>query len=77
MVSGISVAIPGRASPLVSWGHTRLKQRMFTDSETNFIGAIANVVAAAIERWQTELKRRQSNWRPKTPTGPRATSWRI
>ena len=58
VVSGISCIIHGREGP---WGvlgaHTR-ERRAFTRDDTNFLQAIANVLATAIERKQTEEEQR-------------------
>ena len=57
-VSGISTVIPGRQGPFgVLAAHTR-ERRTFTENDLNFLQAVANVIAAAVERRQTEEEMR-------------------
>lgn len=61
VVSGMSVIIQGEGRP---WGvlgaHTR-KRRIFTRDDVNFLRAVANVLAAAIERKQVEEALREAH----------------
>ena len=53
-VSGVTVVIPGRGGPFGVLGtHTR-SRRTFSDDDVNFLQAVANVLAAAIERTEAE-----------------------
>ncbi len=54
IVSGLSVLIPGKERPFgVLSAHTS-RARSFTGDDVNFLAALANVLAAAIERKRTE-----------------------
>jgi len=54
VISGLSVIIPGQDRPSgVISAHTT-RQRMFTEDEIHFMQAVANVLAAAIERRRAE-----------------------
>jgi PAS domain S-box-containing protein len=54
VVSGISTVIHGRTRPYgVLTAHTTLR-RTFTEDDTNFLQAVANVIAMAIESGQAE-----------------------
>lgn len=56
VISGVSVIIPGRDQPFgVLSAHTS-SQRTFTEDDTHFLQAIANVLATAIERKQAEAQ---------------------
>ncbi len=56
VVSGVSVNILGKSRPFgVLTVHT-IKHRLFTDEDVNFLQAVANVLAAAVERKQTEAE---------------------
>ena len=60
VVSGLSVIIRGRERPFgVLGGHTT-RQVTFTQDDVNFLQSAANVLAAAIERKQTEEQLRRS-----------------
>ncbi len=63
VVSGMSVLIEGHGQPfgVVGTHSTRLKQ--FTSDDVTFLAAVANVLAAAIERKRVELELRQSEER--------------
>lgn len=54
IVSGISVIIPGRDHPVGILGAHTTKRRTFTEDDNHFVQAVANVIAAAIERKQAE-----------------------
>jgi DNA-binding NarL/FixJ family response regulator/signal transduction histidine kinase len=57
-VSGISTVIPGRQEPFgVLGAHTR-ERRTFTQNDLNFLQAVANVIAAAVERRRAEEEMR-------------------
>jgi PAS domain S-box-containing protein len=63
VVSGMSVIIPGRERPFgVLGAHTTIA-RSFSDEDANFLQALANVLAAAIERRQAEDALRESEER--------------
>jgi signal transduction histidine kinase/ActR/RegA family two-component response regulator len=54
VVSGMSVIIQGRSQPLGVLGADTTRRRMFTEDDIHFLQAVANVLAMAIERKQTE-----------------------
>ena len=54
VVSGMTVVIPGRERPYGILGAHTAVQRIFTQDSANFLQAVANVLAAAIERKQVE-----------------------
>ncbi|KAB8331486.1 PAS domain S-box protein [Scytonema tolypothrichoides VB-61278] len=54
VISGVTVSIPGKNNPYGILGAHTTKQRTFTQDDINFLQAIANVLAEAIERQQTE-----------------------
>lgn len=54
VISGLSVIIPGQHTPYGVLGAHTTKQRTFTQDDTNFLQAVANVLADAIERQQIE-----------------------
>ena len=57
-VSGISTVIPARQEPFgVLGAHTR-ERRTFTQNDLNFLQAVANVIAAAVERRRAEEEMR-------------------
>jgi PAS domain S-box-containing protein len=59
VVSGMSVVIPGRDRPFGILGaHTR-EHRTFTAEDTNFLQAVANVLATAIERERAQEEARE------------------
>ncbi|HLF26699.1 MAG TPA: PAS domain S-box protein [Anaerolineae bacterium] len=60
VVSGLSVIIPGRERPFGVLGAHSPKRRTFTPDDTNFLQAVANVLAAAIERKRSEDELRLS-----------------
>ena len=61
VVSGLSVIIPGRDRSFgVLGAHTR-QARTFTADDVNFLEAVANILAAAIERRRTEEDLRRFN----------------
>ena len=63
VVSGMSTIIHGREQPFGVLGvHTR-ELRKFTRDDINFLRAVANVLAGAIERKQAEEKLRESEER--------------
>ncbi len=60
VISGMSVVIPGTDKPFgVLGAHTRSK-RAFTRDDVNFIQAIANILAQAIERARADEELRRS-----------------
>jgi two-component system, LuxR family, sensor kinase FixL len=60
VVSGLSVVIPRRDHPFGVLAVHTIKHRIFTDDDIHFLQAIANVLATAIERSQTEAALRES-----------------
>ncbi len=52
--SGVAVRIEGRGAPFGVLAVHTLRKRRFSDDETNFLQAIAHVLAAAIGRQRTE-----------------------
>ncbi|MCA1718975.1 MAG: PAS domain S-box protein [Actinobacteria bacterium] len=54
VVSGMSVIVQGRESPFGILGAHTKELRTFTEDDINFLQAIANVLAAAIERKRVE-----------------------
>ena len=54
IVSGLSVMIPGKDRPFGVLGAHTIRPRGFTGDDVNFLEAVANVLAAAIERKQAE-----------------------
>ncbi|MEA2397165.1 MAG: hypothetical protein QOK25_721 [Thermoleophilaceae bacterium] len=54
VVSGLSVAIPGRRRPFGAIGGQTTSRRSFTHDEALFLQSVAHVLAAAIERWRSE-----------------------
>ncbi|MCI0488788.1 MAG: ATP-binding protein, partial [Blastocatellia bacterium] len=63
VVSGISVIIHGQTAPLGVLGAHTSRRRTFTRDDINFLQAVANVLAAAIERRQTEEALREAEAR--------------
>jgi PAS domain S-box-containing protein len=63
VVSGMSTVIGGRKRPYgVLGAHTR-ERRTFTEDDVNFLAAVANVLAAAIERERAEAELRDGEER--------------
>lgn len=60
VISGLSVIIPEAPSPFGVLGAYTTKQRQFTQDDIYFLQAIANVLATAIERQQTESALRKA-----------------
>lgn len=58
VVSGINVVIPGQPEPFGVLGAYTQQTRTFTQDDVYFLQAIANVLATAIERKQTEARLR-------------------
>ena len=56
VVSGMSVIIEGRERPFGILGAHTTVRRTFTGDDVNFLQAVANVLAAAIERMKAEEK---------------------
>jgi diguanylate cyclase (GGDEF)-like protein/PAS domain S-box-containing protein len=56
VVSGISVVIPGKKQPVGILGAYTTEIRTFTEDDTYFLQAIANVLATAIDRKQSEAR---------------------
>jgi two-component system, cell cycle sensor histidine kinase and response regulator CckA len=54
VISGISMPIRGRERPFGILGAHTTKKRSFTKDDVHFLQAVANVLAAAIERKQSE-----------------------
>jgi|GEM_PF-4839126 len=59
VVSGMSVMIPGRERPFGILGAHTTRERKFNKDEINFVQAVANILAAAIERKRSEEILRQ------------------
>src|SRR5215207_7744526 len=55
-VSGMTVVIPGREEPFGVLGAHSRSRRSFSEDDVNFLQAVANVIATAIERQETEKK---------------------
>jgi PAS domain S-box-containing protein len=55
-VSGMTVVIPGREEPFGVLGAPSRSRRTFSEDDVNFLQAVANVLATAIERHETEKK---------------------
>ena len=66
VVSGMSVVIRGRKQPFGVLGAHTKEPRTFTADDVNFLSAIANVLAAAIERESAEAELRASEERFRT-----------
>ncbi len=60
VVSGMSVIIQGQPRPFGVLGAHTARRRTFTEDDTNFLQAVANVLAAAIGRKHTEDELRRS-----------------
>ena len=60
VVSGVSVIIPGQDQPYGVLGVHTTKQQTFTDDDANFLQAVSNVLATAIQRQRTEAKLRKN-----------------
>ncbi len=54
VISGLTVIIPGQNRPYGVLGAHTTKKRTFTQDDINFLQAVANVLADAIERQQVE-----------------------
>jgi PAS domain S-box-containing protein len=54
VVSCITVVIPGREGPFGSLGAHSRRRRTFSEDDANFLQAVANVLATAVERKQAE-----------------------
>jgi len=54
VVSGVSVIVEGRERPFGVLGAYTTREREFTQDDINFLQAIANVIATAIEREERE-----------------------
>jgi PAS domain S-box-containing protein len=65
VVSGMSVIIPGQERPFGVLGAHTTRRRLFTADDVHFLQAVANVLAAAIERKGTEkhLQEREAQYR--------------
>lgn len=55
-ISGISVIIPGQEQPFGVLGAYANTQRTFTEDDIHFLQSVANVLATAIERKQSEVR---------------------
>ena len=63
VVSGMSVIIPGQHRPFGVLGAHTTERRTFTQDDINFLQAVANVLAEAIERQRAEERvREQREW---------------
>jgi signal transduction histidine kinase len=60
VVSGMSTTIPGQNQPFGVLGVHTTQTRQFTDDDSYFLQAIANIIATAIERKRTEEALRES-----------------
>ena len=56
VVSGMTVLIPGREEPYGALGAHTVTRRTFSEEDANFLQAVANVLATAIEREKTETE---------------------
>src|SRR5918995_297705 len=56
VVSGMTVLIPGREEPYGVLGAHTVPRRTFSEEDANFLQAVANVLATAIEREKTETE---------------------
>src|SRR5919107_1684086 len=56
VVSGMTVLIPGREKPYGVLGAHTVTRRTFSEEDANFLQAVANVLATAIEREKTETE---------------------
>ena len=63
VVSGLSVMIHGQKQPFGVLGAHTTRHRRFTPDDVNFVQAIANVLADAIERKRAEVALRESEAR--------------
>jgi PAS domain S-box-containing protein len=61
VVSGLSVIISGNARPFGVLGAHTTEFRRFTGDDVNFLQAVANILAAAIDRKRTERDLRRFN----------------
>ena len=61
VISGLSVIIPGKERPFGVLGAHTTQYRSFTKDDVNFLQAVANVLAAAIDRKRAEEDLRRSN----------------
>ena len=61
VVSGMSVIIPGADRPFGVLGAHTTRRRTFTTDDSHFLQAVANVLAAAIERKRAEEELREMN----------------
>lgn len=66
IVSGMSVIIDGEAWPFGVLGVHTTKRRSFTKDDVNFLQAIANILAQAIERKRAEIALRESEEKYRT-----------
>ncbi len=60
IVSGMSVLIEGRGRPFGVIGTHSRRHKIFTPDDLTFLNAVANVLAAAIERKRVEQELRES-----------------
>lgn len=56
VVSGLSVIVHGREKPFGVLGIHTTEFRQFTRDDVNFVQSVANVLAAALERWNYETR---------------------
>ena len=61
VISGLSVIVSGKERPFGVLGAHTIQHRRFTKDDVNFLQAVANILAAAIERKQTERDLRRFN----------------
>ena len=63
VLSGMDVVIQGRARPFGVLGSHTTRQRIFSQDDINYLQAIANILAQAVERYQVERALRASEER--------------
>jgi PAS domain-containing protein len=63
VVSGMSTVVVGRERPYGVLGAFTRERRTFAEDDVNFLSAVANVLAAAIERERVEAELRESEER--------------
>jgi PAS domain S-box-containing protein len=66
IISGMSVIIDGEQWPFGVLGIYTVQRRTFTKDDVNFLQAMANILAQAIERKQTEIALRESEEKYRT-----------
>lgn len=56
VISSVTVMIPGRDGPFGALGAHTASLQAFSDDEANFLQSVANVIAIAVEREETETR---------------------